>query len=104
MAYFNYYCDNRYDKQSEVCVSPIDVIQPLIDNINWNDLVQAGTFGILFNLKPMTLNNDSQMPSHKIDISKEFIIAERDRNGLPLEDFLVTGKNDYSQTGKNWYD
>lgn len=104
MAYFNYYCDNGYDKESEVCVNPIDVIQPLIDNINWNDLVQTGTFGILFNLKPMTLNNDSQMPSHKIDISKEFIIAERDRNGLPLEDFLVTVKNDYSQTGKNWYD
>ena len=96
MTYFNYYCDNRYDKESEVCVNPIDVIQPLIDDINWNDLVQVGTFGILFDLKPMTLNDDGWMPGHKIDISKEFIIAERDLNGIPLEDFLAAVKDDYN--------
>lgn len=30
MAYFNYYCDNIYCKESEVCVSPKDVVIPAL--------------------------------------------------------------------------
>lgn len=104
MAYFNYYCDNVYDKASEICINPIDVIQPLVDDINWNDIIQVGTFGLMFDVKPLVLNNDGQSLSNKIDISQEFTIAERDSNGLPLEDFLAAVKDDYNQTGKNWYE
>lgn len=105
MAYFNYYCDNRYDKQSEVCVNPIDVIQPLVDGINWNDLEQVGTFGSIFDTKSVKISDDAGWtPSTKIDIRNEFTIAERDLNGIPLEDFLAAVKDDYNQTGKNWYE
>lgn len=104
MAYFNYYCDNVYDKASEICINPIDVIQPLVDDINWNDIVQVGTFGVLFDTKQMTMTDDEQTSSHKINVSEEFNIAERDSNGLPLEDFLAAVKDDYKLTGKNWYE
>ena len=104
MAYFNYYCDNVYDKQSEICVNPLDVIQPLVDSINWNDLEEVGTFGSIFDTKSIKINDDGQTLSTKIDIRNEFTIAERDLNGIPLEDFLSAVKDDYKLTGKNWYD
>lgn len=36
------------------------------------------------------------MPSTTIDIRNEFTIAERDLNGIPLEDFLAAVKDDYN--------
>ena len=105
MAYFNYYCDNKYDKDSEVCVNPADVIQPLIDEIDWNDIVQAATFGVLNNTRDLSFNHKTGWDiGHKLEVESEFTIAKRDLSGLPLDVFLAGAMQEYKDFGKNWYD
>lgn len=105
MAYFNYYCDNKYDKDSEVCVNPIDVIQPLIDEIDQNDIVQAATFGVLNNISSLSSNyKTGQNIGHKLEVESKFTISQRDLNGLPLDVFLDEAMRQYKDYGKKWYD
>ena len=103
-AYFNYYCDNVYDKASEVCVNPVDVIQPLVDQIDWKDVVQAAQFGILREDDDLYFDSRASYCSDsELDIKHTFSIAQRDLDGKPLDEFLSEVRKQFNETGKLWY-
>lgn len=93
MAYFNYYCDNRYDKASEICVNPTDVIAPLIKTIDWNNIKETQDF---ISLKFENLNNTNNLNG--------YVLSEKDLAGKPLNEFLAEVKIEFETTGKKWYE
>ena len=81
MAYFNYYCDNVYDKASEICINPKTVIPQAFANIE-NDFLFT-------------------------DFNKNFdayILTERDLSGKSLDVFLSEVKRKFESTKENWYE
>lgn len=93
MAYFNYYCDNRYDKASEICVNPRDVVLPLLENIDWNDVKESQKF---ISLKPEDMDST--------DALNGYVLSEKDLAGKPLNEFLTEVKIEFETTGKKWYE
>ena len=93
MAYFNYYCDNVYDKKSEICVNPRDVIVPLIKTIDWNNIKETQNF---IALKFENLNDTNNLNG--------YILSEKDLAGKPLDCFLAEVKTEFETTGKKWYE
>ena len=71
MAYFNYYCDNVYSKESEVCVNPKDIILPSV-----NELKTA-------------VKNDALMSAvfNKLVLTNSFIFSDKDCNGKSFKTF-----------------
>lgn len=86
MAYFNYYCDNVYNKESEVCVNPKDLIIPAIDNA----------------VKIAMDNPQYSMDCCELIFSDGYRYSDKDCNGMSFKDFC----NNIVQIGfdtNDWY-
>lgn len=90
-AVFQYFCDNDYDKSSEVCVNPLSVLPELIrfmKDIASGDAVYAKKYEDLFNV----FNNEPLIN-----------VSEKDRNAFNYETWMAEVINEYNESGKVWY-
>lgn len=76
-AIFNYYCDNVYNKESEICINPKSLIPDLVKN----------------------LENITYKDLYNTIMSDKVIFSEKDCNGIDYSDFI---KN-ISESDKLWY-
>jgi dTDP-4-dehydrorhamnose 3,5-epimerase len=76
MAVFMYYCDNEYDKESEVGVSPASVLDKIRSDNPWLKFI---------------LNAD------------DLVLSERDLKGMDYETFMKNVNDEYEQHGNLWY-
>jgi dTDP-4-dehydrorhamnose 3,5-epimerase len=78
-AIFQYFCDNVYDKESEICINPLSLLPKIVDEAD----IDVQLFDI-FN-------------------QEELSISEKDKNGLNYETWMNEIKTEYEKTGKVWY-
>ena len=84
-AIFNYYCDNVYDKASDLSINPQSVLKNIgMDSIK-NDI-------------HILIDNDT----NTFDF-KSYQYSEKDLNGLEYEKWMAQIKADYESTGKSWW-
>lgn len=74
-AIFNYYCDNIYDKASDLSINPKTIL-PKIKSLS--DTIEHINFD-------------------------EYEYSEKDLNGLDYETWMTEIKNEYKSAGKSWW-
>ena len=86
-AIFNYYCDNVYNKASEISISPTSVLTNLdLDKINFdND------------------NCNEVYDTNSLDNINEYQFSDKDLNGLDYMSWMKQIKDAYESTGKSWW-
>ena len=87
-AIFEYYCDNVYDKSSEVGVAPSTLLPKLIENFKKLIGEENNEYTDLFN----TFTSD-----------KPGIYSEKDQKAEDYVSFMNRIMNDYNKTKKVWY-
>ena len=75
-AIFEYFCDNVYNKPSEVGIAPRGILP---------DILKA---------------KDENNPEFRID---SFELSEKDVGGLDYGDWMLTVKMEYEKEGTVWY-
>lgn len=78
MSVFEYFCDNEYNKKSEISIAPDGFIQKI------------------FELKT-EIN-----PAFKIDIAK-LELSEKDAKGFDYEKWMSEKREEYAREGQLWY-
>ena len=78
MSVFEYFCDNEYDKKSEIGIAPDGFIQKILE------------------LK-VEIN-----PTFKTDIAK-LELSEKDAKGLDYEKWMSEKQEEYAIEGRLWY-
>ena len=78
-AIFQYFCDNVYDKESEICINPLSLLPKIVDEAD----IDVPLFDILY--------------------QEELSISEKDKKGLDYETWMNEIKTEYEKTGKVWY-
>lgn len=76
-AIFNYYCDNVYNKESEICINPKTLIPELI----------------------RSLSDKTYKDLRDTVLSDNVIFSDKDCNGINYNEFI----NDISKSDKLWY-
>lgn len=87
-AIFMYYCDNIYDKTSEICISPKTVLEgivPLLEEVHKND----ESFKMLFELLE---NKDA------------ITMSDKDLVGLRYSDWMQDVQDQWRSESKAWYE
>lgn len=83
-AIFQYFCDNVYDKESEVQINPMSFFPKLIKILKQNDKTQE--FKDLYDIFDSQLN-----------------LSDKDKNAQDYETWMQSIKNDYNMNKKIWY-
>lgn len=78
-AIFQYFCDNVYDKASEICINPLSLLPKIVDEAD----IDAQLFDIFD--------------------QEELSISEKDKNGLDYETWMNEIKTEYEKSGRVWY-
>jgi dTDP-4-dehydrorhamnose 3,5-epimerase len=78
-AIFQYFCDNVYNKESEICINPLSLLPKIIEEA------------------------DIDIQLFDIFDQEELSISEKDKNGLDYETWMNEIKTEYEKTGKVWY-
>lgn len=95
LAYFNYYCDAPYDKASEVCVNPKDIIPQAIQELV--DKMQKNGFRKYEEFLPL-LYAECGKSCH------DRIYSEKDCNGTSFEAFTKQIISEMTTTMCPWYE
>ena len=95
LAYFNYYCDAPYDKASEVCVNPKDIIPQAIQELV--DKMQKNGFRKYEEFLPL-LYAECGKSCH------DRIYSEKDCNGTSFEAFTKQIISKMTTTMCPWYE
>lgn len=87
-AIFEYYCDNVYDRSSEVGVNPAAFLPKVVES--FKTLTSGGQkdYGDLFDV---------------FDREDSCVYSEKDMNGLDYEKFMSGVQKEYENTGRLWY-
>lgn len=113
-ALFNYYCDNPYNKESEICINPKtilpDFLKKMIDEAKNKcenlkiDCYQTEEEQKNLNYKQLFYNvaQRTVMDSDVFGIP-QVIYSDKDCNGINFEDFKKQVMTEYKSTGKLWY-
>lgn len=86
-AIFMYYCDNAYDKASEICISPKTALAkfiPLLKDVHSND----EKFNMLFNM----FENEDKV-----------IMSNKDLKGLNYASWMQEVQDDWRSKNEAWY-
>lgn len=88
-AIFQYYVDNAYDKESEICVNPRSFLGSIVEchKSMYKELSGSG-FDSLHGL----FTGEDRL-----------IISDKDLTGIDYNDFMESVKRDYEISGKLWY-
>lgn len=78
-AIFQYFCDNVYNKESEICINPLSLLPKIIEAA------------------------DIDIRLFDIFDQEELSISEKDKKGLDYETWMTEIKTEYEKTGKVWY-
>ena len=78
-ALFQYFCDNVYNKESEICINPLSLLPKIIEETD----IDRRLFDIFD--------------------QEELSISDKDKSGLNYESWMSEIKADYKKTGKVWY-
>lgn len=78
MSVFEYFCDNEYDKKSEIGIAPDGFVQKILE---------------------LKAKAD---PAFKIDIGK-LELSEKDAKGLDYEKWMSERRAEYAKEGRLWY-
>lgn len=87
-AIFMYYCNNVYDKTSEICVNPKVYFEKLFKNFTNNENNMSDV--ILEEIKAMFNTNN-------------IILSDKDLQGQDYETFMMNIMNEYKKTKNLWY-
>ena len=78
MPVFEYFCDNEYDRKSEIGITPDGFIQKILE---------------------LKAEVD---PAFKIDIAK-LELSDKDAKGLDYEKWMSEKRKEYAEEGRLWY-
>lgn len=78
MSVFEYFCDNEYDKKSEIGIAPDGFIQKILKL------------------------NAKVDPAFKMDIGR-LELSEKDAKGLDYEKWMLGKREEYVREGRLWY-
>lgn len=84
-AIFNYYCDNVYDKSSDISINPKTILQYLDLNSIRDDI-------------DILIDSESNRFEYE-----SYTYSEKDLNGLNYNDWMVSIKNDYEKNNISWW-
>lgn len=83
-AIFQYFCDNVYDKESEVGVNPATLIPKIVE------------------LTKQTTSNQFD-DLYQLFETNNFIMSEKDMKNTDYEQFMSSIKSEYETNGNLWY-
>ena len=78
MSVFEYFCDNEYDRKSEIGIAPDRFIQKILE---------------------LKAEVD---PAFKTDIAK-LELSDKDAKGLDYEKWMSEKRKEYAEEGRLWY-
>lgn len=78
MSVFEYFCDNEYDRKSEIGIAPDGFIQKILE---------------------LKVEVDS---AFKTDIAK-LELSDKDAKGLDYEKWMSEKRKEYAEEGRLWY-
>lgn len=91
LAYFNYWCDAEYDKASEVCVRPDDIVPQAIAELSAK--MEKERFRGCDDFLPLVS-----------EPSRGWTFSEKDRAGTPFEAFRRQALDEMSASMRPWYE
>lgn len=90
-AVFQYFCNNVFDKESEIGINPLTLLPTITETYKQQakdyDSIHIEIYSCLYDI----------LHSEKLSIS------EKDKNGLNYVDWMQSIKNEYEKTKKVWY-
>lgn len=91
LAYFNYWCSAPYDRKSEVCVRPEDIVPKAVEDLVSE--MEKGRFRDYGGFLPLVA-----------DLGKGWTFSEKDRAGTPFDAFAKQALAEMSGSMRPWYE
>lgn len=86
-AVFMYYCDNVYNKSSEICINPLSLLPKALSLLD-RSMLDELRFAPLFKM---------------FDNVDSLILSDKDCHGLDYQSFMQDQQDIYSSIGRCWY-